>query len=61
MSQETLDQTEVETLLREWRKAYDTRDDVIRFAHASGLSVLRIHHLTGVARTTITRILRSDA
>jgi len=37
-----------------------TRDDVVRCAHASGVSKARIHELTGLARDTINRILAKD-
>jgi hypothetical protein len=48
-----------ETQLRAWARAYAGRDDVIRTADAAGISVRRIHEITGIAPTIILRILGS--
>ena len=40
-----------------WGSCYRTRDEVVRMAFASGVSKIEIHRLTGIARTTIDRIL----
>jgi hypothetical protein len=45
--------------LRTWARAYLRRDEVIRAADAAGISVQRITEVTGIARTTILRILGS--
>jgi hypothetical protein len=46
-----------ETELRAWALADAQRDDVIRAAAAAGVSLARIQEITGIARTTIMRIL----
>ena len=33
------------------------RDETVRAAHDAGVSKMRIHQLTGLARTTVDRIL----
>jgi hypothetical protein len=48
-----------ETALRAWALANAQRDHVIRAAAAAGVSVHRIHEITGIARTTVLRILGS--
>jgi hypothetical protein len=50
-------QRAAEGMLRSWAKAHAARDDVIRAASEAGVSAHRIHRITGVARTTISRIL----
>ena len=47
---------EAEYQLREWAAAVAHRDDLFRAARRAGVPKLRIHVLTGVARTTIGRI-----
>lgn len=47
-------------MLKGWRAMHDQRDDLVREAHKAGISVLRIHHLTGIARSTIDRILEKS-
>ena len=47
----------VEAELRAWARTYTRRNEVIRAANAAGISVHRIQQLTGLARTTIMRIL----
>ena len=49
----------LETELRAWALANAQRDDVIRAAAAAGVSLRRIQEVTGIARTTIMRILGS--
>ena len=48
-----------ETDLRAWALANARRDDTIRAAAAAGISMHRIQEVTGIARTTIMRILGS--
>ena len=48
-----------ETELRAWALANAQRDDAIRAAAAAGVSLPRIQQITGIARTTIMRILGS--
>lgn len=45
-----------EAELTEWASA--RRDDQVRAAHRAGISKNRIHTITGIARTTIDRILK---
>jgi DNA invertase Pin-like site-specific DNA recombinase len=49
-----------EDMLRRWAEVHAKRDEVIKTAAAAGISVHRIHKITGVARTTITRILSAE-
>ena len=49
----------MEQELRAWALANALRDDVIRAAAAAGVSPRRIQEVTGIARTTIMRILGS--
>lgn len=46
--------------LRQWAKIYKQRDEVIRAAVAAGIDTRSIQEITGVARTTITRITTGD-
>ena len=48
---------EAEAALAEWAVIDRSRDDLIRAALAAGVSKHRIHILTGIARTTIDRLL----
>jgi hypothetical protein len=48
-----------ETELRAWVLVNAQRDDVIRAADAAGVSLQRIQEVSGIARTTIMRILGS--
>jgi hypothetical protein len=50
-------QAQAASALRAWAEAHAARDQVIRAAHDAGLGVREIHRITGVARTTIDRIL----
>jgi hypothetical protein len=43
--------------LREWAEVYRQRDKQVRSAVDAGLSVRDVHRVTGIARTTISRIL----
>lgn len=51
-------------LLAGWKAELETvtsrRDEVIRVAVASGLSKSEIHRITGIARTTIDRIIEAE-
>lgn len=44
--------------LEEWAKVHARRDEVIRAAVAAGIDHRSIQQITGVARTTIARIVR---
>ncbi|MCZ4506965.1 DUF6003 family protein [Streptomyces sp. ActVer] len=46
--------------LTDFRATMDGRDDMVRRARAAGISKHRIHVLTGIARTTIDRILKEE-
>ena len=48
---------EAEVALARWRANDDERDRLVRQAYAAGLTPMRIHQVTGIARTTIYRIL----
>jgi hypothetical protein len=48
---------EAEAALQAWATVH--RDDLVRAAHAAGVSKNRIHALTGLARTTVDRILEA--
>lgn len=45
--------------LRRWAKVYSERDSVIRRASASGVGVNEITRITGLAKTTVLRILHT--
>lgn len=49
------------TALRKWAKVHAQRDEVIRAAVAAGIDQRSIQQITGVARTTIARIVARDA
>jgi hypothetical protein len=55
MEQLTRDQAERELVA--WATANACRDDIIRAAYYAGIAKNRIHSITGIARTTIDRIL----
>ena len=61
MNELTPKQQAAEYMLKTWaeqRREQDaTRDDIVRTAVASGISKHRVHVLTGLARTTIDRIV----
>lgn len=46
--------------LVQYRRAVEGRDDMVRRASKAGVSKHRIHVLTGIARTTIDRILKEE-
>jgi hypothetical protein len=46
-----------ERMLTEWAASFSARDTVVLAAHGAGVSKHRIHVLTGIARTTIDRII----
>jgi hypothetical protein len=47
--------------LAAWAAANEYRDDIIRGAYRAGVTKARIHAMTGVARTTIDRVLQEPA
>jgi hypothetical protein len=51
-------------MLTEWAAQQDAvvsrRDEVVKAAIAAGLSKTEVHRLTGIARTTIDRIVSAD-
>jgi hypothetical protein len=55
VDQVTLNQAERE--LAAWAAVNARRDEVVRTAHRAGVAKNRIHAITGIARTTIDRIL----
>jgi hypothetical protein len=48
---------EAEAMLREYAAVAGDRDPRVRAAVEAGISKNRVHHLTGIGRTTIDRIL----
>lgn len=52
-----MNREEAEAALQAW--ATVQRDDLVHAAHAAGVSKNRIHALTGLARTTVDRILEA--
>lgn len=52
-----MNREEAEALLIEWAAVDRSRDDRIRAALEAGVSKHRIYVLTGIARTTIDRVL----
>ena len=49
-----------ERQLMNWAASFASRDTVVRAARRVGVSKHRIHVLTGIARTTIDRIVGTD-
>lgn len=43
--------------LRRWARVYAERDELVRRAHQSGIGVNELAKTTGLAKTTILRIL----
>lgn len=43
--------------LRRWAKVYAQRDEVVKLAASSGVGVNEIARITGLAKTTVLRIL----
>lgn len=54
------EQAAAERELADFRATLEGRDDMVRRALAAGISKNRIHTLTGIARTTIDRILKEE-
>jgi hypothetical protein len=52
---------EAERLLRDWSASSGGRDGIVLAAHRAGVTKHRIHLLTGIARTTLDRILSQEA
>jgi hypothetical protein len=48
---------QAERMLAEWAASFGGRDAVVLAAHRAGVSKHRIHVLTGIARTTVDRIV----
>jgi hypothetical protein len=46
------------TALKKWEQVYRQRDDLIRAASAAGVGVNEIARITGIAKTTVIRVLR---
>jgi hypothetical protein len=44
--------------LKRWAQVYRKRDDLIRAASAAGVGVNEITRITGIAKTTVIRVLR---
>lgn len=59
MTQWSREQAEQE--LAAWAAANEYRDDVIKAAYRAGVTKAKIHAMTGVARTTIDRVLQDPA
>lgn len=55
------DRAAAEWALRNWAAAHRKRDDLIRLAAAAGVDPRRIQQITGVAKSTITRITQRTA
>lgn len=55
-----MNRDEAEKQLTEWAGYNARRDDLVRAALAAGVSKNRIHIITGIARSTIDRILQED-
>src|ERR1700722_3624679 len=51
---------EAQRLLAEWAASSGGRDGIVLAAHRAGVSKHRIHLLTGIARTTLDRILSDE-
>ncbi len=51
---------EAEQMLTEWALVTRDRDNRVRSAVAAGVTRYRVEQLTGIAKTTIIRILRAD-
>jgi hypothetical protein len=46
------------TALKRWAQVYRQRDELIRAASAAGVGVNEIARITGIAKTTVIRVLR---
>jgi hypothetical protein len=51
---------EAEARLLAWAQSNAERDPLIRAAHDAGITKNRIHTLTGIARSTIDRVLAKE-
>lgn len=52
-----MSETTAERRLRAWAEIWSRRDYEVVLARINGLSKMEIHEITGLARTTIDRIL----
>lgn len=43
-----------------WARTVEKRDELVKQAYRNGISKNRIYTLTGIARTTIARILKDE-
>ncbi len=53
------DLEDAEQALREWKRTVDARYRLILNALAAGVTINRVHTLTGISRSTIYRLLES--
>jgi hypothetical protein len=60
-AEEGLTPDEAERLLTGWAASFGDRDLFVLTAHRAGVSKHRIHLLTGIARTTLDRILSKES
>ena len=51
---------QAERMLAEWAASYGGRDAIVLAAHHAGVTKHRIHVLTGIARTTVDRIVSEE-
>ena len=56
-----MDAEDAERMLNEWAAVTRDRDARVRAAVAAGLTKHRVHHITGIGRSTIDRILARPA
>lgn len=56
-----MNEAEAREALQRWREGTSQRDSLFRAARDAGITKHQIHQITGVARTTIDRILGGDA
>lgn len=54
-------EAEAREALQHWRESVSQRDSLFRAALEAGITKHQIHQITGVARTTIDRILEGEA
>ncbi|GIH69408.1 hypothetical protein [Sphaerimonospora thailandensis] len=54
---QTITRDEAAALLKDWASTVARRDILVRAAYGAGVGKSRIHAITGIARTTIDRIL----
>ena len=60
VKQNGLTPDQAERMLAEWAASFGGRDAVVLAAHHAGVPKHRIHVLTGIARTTLDRILSEE-